>query len=75
MRSKLTVLVGVALIILGAVALIYQGITYTTQELVVKIGTLEATAEVEKTIPLPPVVGAVAVIGGIALILIGVRRS
>lgn len=74
MRSKLTVLVGVALIILGAVALIYQGITYTTQELVVKIGTLEATAEVEKTIPLPPVVGAVVLVGGIALILIGVRR-
>ncbi len=75
MRCKLTALVGVALIILGAVALIYRGITYTTHELVVRIGTLEATAEVEKTIPLPPVVGAVVLVGGIALVLVGVRRS
>lgn len=75
MRSKLTVLVGVALIILGAVALIYRGITYTTQELIVRIGTLEATAEVEKTIPLPPVVGAVVLVGGIALLIVGIKGS
>ena len=49
----------------------YQGITYTTREKVIDIGPLEATAEKQKTIPLPPVFGAIALIGGIALVIIG----
>jgi len=51
---KPTILIGIALIILGIVALAYQGITYTTREKIVDIGPLQATAEKEKTVPLPP---------------------
>ena len=66
---KTNTLVGIVLIVLGAVALAYQGITYTTREKVLDIGPIEATKEEKKTIPLPPIVGGVALIGGIALLL------
>ena len=70
-----TRLLGVALIILGVVAFAYQGITYTTQEKVLDIGPIKATVEKEKTIPLPPLVGGAALIGGIVLLLVGTRKS
>jgi hypothetical protein len=70
-----TRLLGVVLIILGVVAFAYQGITYTTQEKVLDIGPLKATVEKEKTIPLPPLVGGAALIGGIVLLLVGTRKS
>ena len=70
-----TRLLGIALIILGVVAFAYQGITYTTREKVIDIGPLEATVEKEKTIPLPPIVGAVALVGGIVLLMVGAKKS
>ena len=69
-----TKILGIALIILGVVAFAYQGITYTTREKVVDIGSLKVSTDKEKTIPLPPIVGAAALIGGIILIL-GARKS
>lgn len=69
------IVLGVALIILGVVALAYQGITYTTREKVLDIGPLHAEVEKEKTIPLPPLLGGLAVAGGIVLVAIGARRS
>ena len=75
MNLKLITLVGIALIILGVIALAYQGITYTTREKVVEIGPLEATTETKKTIPLPPALGALALAGGIALVIVGAKRS
>ncbi|MGH7390236.1 MAG: DUF3185 domain-containing protein [Candidatus Rokuibacteriota bacterium] len=68
------VLVGVVLIVLGAVALAYQGITYTTQEKIVDLGPLKVEAQREKTIPLPPVLGGVAVAVGVVLLVIGLKR-
>jgi hypothetical protein len=67
-------MVGVLLIALGLVALIYQGVTYTTRETVIDIGPLHATADREKTLPLPPVMGIVAVAGGVMLLIAGVRK-
>ena len=60
---------------LGLVALAYQGITYTSRETVVDIGPLHATADRQKTVPLPPVLGIVAVAGGVVLLIAGVRKS
>jgi hypothetical protein len=68
-------IIGVVLIVLGIVALAYQGITYTTREKVVDLGPLKATVEKEKTIPLPPVLGGLAVAAGIFLVWVGARRS
>lgn len=68
-------IIGVVLIVLGAIALAYGGITYTSREKVLDIGPIEATAEREKTIPLPPVLGALAVAGGIVLVIAGSRKK
>jgi hypothetical protein len=67
-------IVGVVLIALGVVALIYQGISYTSRETVIDIGPLHATAERQKTLPLPPVLGIVVVAGGVAMLVAGARK-
>ena len=67
-------ILGVILIVLGVVALAYQGITYTTNEKVVDLGPLKVEAKREKTIPLPPVLGGLALVGGIVLVIAGARR-
>jgi uncharacterized membrane protein HdeD (DUF308 family) len=71
---KSTALVGIALIVLGLVALAYQGITYTTRETVIDLGPIQATADRERTFPLPPVLGIVAVAAGVALVVAGARK-
>ena len=68
-------ILGTLLVVLGLVALVYQGFTYTTRETVVDIGPIHATAEREKTVPLPPILGIAAVAGGVALLIAGARKS
>ncbi|HVC18666.1 MAG TPA: hypothetical protein VNE16_01210 [Vicinamibacterales bacterium] len=63
-----------ALIVAGLMALAYQGITYTSRQTVVDVGPLHATADRQKTLPLPPVVGGVAVVGGVVLLIVGLRK-
>jgi uncharacterized membrane protein YidH (DUF202 family) len=67
-------ILGVILIVLGVIALAYGGITYTTREKIVDIGPIEAHADRERTIPLPPVLGAIALVGGIVLMVAASRR-
>ena len=67
-------IVGVLLIVVGLTALVYQGITYTTRETVIDVGPLHATADRQRTLPLPPALGAVAVAGGIVLVVAGMRK-
>ena len=66
--------VGVLLVVLGLVALAYQSITYTSRETVIDIGPVHATADRERTLPLPPVLGVAAVAGGVMLLIAGVRK-
>jgi uncharacterized membrane protein YidH (DUF202 family) len=68
-------ILGILLIVLGVVALAYGGITYTRREKVLDIGPIEATAERRHTVPLPPVLGVAALVGGIALVIAGARRK
>jgi uncharacterized membrane protein HdeD (DUF308 family) len=72
MRS--TAIVGVLLIVLGVVALAYQGINYTTRETIIDVGPVHATAERHRRLPLPPVLGAVVVAGGIVMLVAGMRK-
>jgi hypothetical protein len=67
-------LVGVLLIVLGVAALAYQGVTYTSRETVVDAGPVQVTADRQRTVPLPPVLGIVAVAGGVVLLIAGARR-
>ena len=67
-------IVGIVLIALGLAALAYQGITYTKRDTIIDVGPIHATAEREHTVPLPPIVGVVAVAGGIALLVAGRRK-
>jgi hypothetical protein len=68
-------LIGVALIALGVIALVYQGITYTRKEKILDVGPFKAEVDRKKTIPLSPVLGVVALVGGVALLLVAGRRS
>ncbi len=65
---------GVVLIVLGLVGLIVGGFSYTTRKKVVDIGPIHATRDQQHTIPLPPIVGALALIGGVVL-LVGGKRT
>jgi uncharacterized membrane protein len=75
MNMKTTTILGIALIVLGVVAFVYEGISYTTRENVIDLGPLQATVDKKETIPLPPLVGGLAVVGGIALLIVGSRRA
>lgn len=71
---KANTLMGIILIVLGIIAFAYQGINYTTREKVVDLGPVQVTAEKTKTIPLPPIVGAIALVGGIVLVVMGSKK-
>jgi hypothetical protein len=66
-------LIGIALIVIGVIALAYGGITYTTEKKVLDIGPIEATATQRETIPLPPLLGGLALAGGVILLIAGRR--
>jgi uncharacterized membrane protein YidH (DUF202 family) len=68
-------LIGIALIILGIVSLVWGGIHYNDQKTVIQMGDFKATATEQKTIPISPVVGVIALIGGVALLMIDKRRA
>ena len=71
---KMTTMAGFALIALGVIALLYQGITYKSRETVLDVGPIHATAEREKTVFIPPLVGVAFVVGGAALLFLGGRK-
>ena len=69
---KPVTLVGIVLIVLGALALAYQGIT---REKVVDLGPIKASVDKRKTVPLPPILGAVALAAGVVLLVVGNKRG
>jgi Na+-transporting methylmalonyl-CoA/oxaloacetate decarboxylase gamma subunit len=68
-------LMGIIFVVLGVLALVYQGIQYTTKEKILDVGPIKISADTKKTIPLPPIVGAVAIVAGSALILADRRKK
>ena len=67
-------IVGIALIVLGLVSLLWGGFRWTEEKKVLDIGPVEATAEEHKTLPIPPVVGALALVGGIVVLVVPTKR-
>jgi len=68
------IIIGIVLIAVSLVSLAYQGITYTSRETLLDLGPIKATADTQKTIPLPPILGGLALAGGVML-LVGAWRS
>ena len=72
---KPIMLFGVVLIVIGVLALAYQGIIYMIREKVIDLGPLQASVDKKKTIPLPPILGALALAAGVILVVVGNKRS
>jgi uncharacterized membrane protein YidH (DUF202 family) len=75
MAMKTSTLLGIILIIVGIFALAYQGISYTKREKIVDVGPIHATKDTTKTIPLPPILGGLSLIGGVVLIAAGGKKD
>jgi hypothetical protein len=72
---KPIMIVGVILIIIGIIALAYGGLSFTTSEKVAEIGPLKVEKEKTRTLPLPPILGGLALVGGIVLLVVGARQG
>ena len=68
-------LIGIVLLVLGALALAYQGINYTRQKKVLDVGSVHLTTETHERIPLPPILGGLALAGGVVLLVMGARNK
>jgi len=71
---KPLMILGIVLIVLGAIGLVVQGITYTTREKVVDVAGIQITAETQKTVPIPLIAGGVALVAGIAVVVVASRK-
>jgi uncharacterized membrane protein YidH (DUF202 family) len=65
----------IVLIVAGVLMLAYGGISYTREKKVIDLGPIQATTQTRETIPLPPVLGAAAIVGGIVILVVGSRKS
>ena len=72
--KSMTVL-GIVLAVSGVLALVYQGFSYTRQEKVIDIGPIHATADTREHVPLPPIVGGLALAAGAVLLAMGARQK
>jgi hypothetical protein len=68
-------LAGILLVVLGALALAYQGFNYTHREEVLDVGPIHATRDAQEHVSLPPILGGLALIGGVALLVVGARQK
>jgi hypothetical protein len=63
--------IGILLVVVGALALAYQGVNYTREKNVVDMGPMHVTTETHEHIPLPPILGGLALVGGVVLLVAG----
>ena len=72
---KPALMMGILLIVLGGLALAYQGFNYTHQEKVIDIGPIHATAEEQKHVSIPPILAGLALAGRTALVVAGSKKN
>ncbi len=72
---KPAMMIGILLIVLGGLALAYQGFNYTHREKVLDVGPIHATEEKHEHVSIPPILGGLALLGGIVIVLAGSRKS
>ncbi len=74
-KMRTNTILGIILIVIAIVAFAYQGIDFTTREKVVDLGPVHMSADRTRTLPLPPIVGALALVGGVALLVVGSKKG
>jgi len=67
--------VGILLIVLGVWVFVYQGINYTRQKKVLDVGSVHITTETHERLPLSPLLGGLALAGGVVLLVVGARNK
>jgi len=72
---KPIIILGILLVVLGGLALVYQGFNYTRRERVLDIGPIHATADTQEHVPLPPIVGGLALAAGAVLLALGAKKK
>jgi hypothetical protein len=72
---KPATIIGILLIIVGVVGFALGGFSFTEKEKVLDVGPIEATAEDKETVPIPPILAGLALVGGIVLVVAGARRT
>jgi uncharacterized membrane protein len=72
---KATSMAGIVLVVLGVLALVYQGFSYTHRERILDVGPIHATADEQKQVPISPILGGLVLAGGVALLLIGAKQK
>jgi drug/metabolite transporter (DMT)-like permease len=72
---KSTTILGIVLVVLGVLALVYQGLNYTHQEKVIDMGPIHATTDTQEHVPLPPIAGGLALVAGVVLLVMGARQK
>jgi hypothetical protein len=75
MRMKPIMWVGILFVVLGGLALAYQGFNYTQDKQVMNVGPMHVTAETQKRVSIPPILGGLALAGGIVLLVVGARKN
>jgi hypothetical protein len=72
---KPAAIVGVLLIIVGIAGLAFGGLSFTHKEKVLDLGPIQASADKKESLPVPPILGALALVGGVVLLVTGTRRA
>jgi drug/metabolite transporter (DMT)-like permease len=68
-------IVGILLIIVGIAGLAFGGFSFTRKEKVLDLGPIEASADKKESLPVPPILGALAIVGGVVLLATSARRA
>jgi hypothetical protein len=72
---KPAMIVGIILIVLGIAGFAFGGLSFTHKEKVLDLGPIQASADKKESLPIPPVLGALAIVGGVVLVAVGARRA
>jgi uncharacterized membrane protein len=75
MNMKPIIWVGILLVVLGGLALVYQGFNYTHHEQVMDVGPMHVTTDTQDRVPISPILGGLVLVGGIVLLVVGARKS
>jgi uncharacterized membrane protein len=67
--------VGILLIVLGGLALAHQGFSYSRHERVMDVGPMHVTREDHERVSIPPILGGLVLVGGIALLVVGAKKN